>query len=155
MSKYTEIYAPVSGVTKDVTKVEDPVFAQKLVGDGVAIIPSNNIIKAPCTGKLNHVFSTNHAFTILNENNIEILVHLGIDTIELDGKGFKRLVDKNKEFVNVGEPLIEMDLDYIISQDKKTDIIVIISDSDSNYKIKKKINKKISYQDEIFKFFVK
>ncbi len=151
MRKHTIIYAPVPGKTKDVETLNDPVFAQKLVGDGVAISPTHQIIMSPCKGKLNHLFSTNHAFTIVTDNHMEILVHLGIDTIELNGKGFRRIIDKTDCFVDIGEPLIEMDLDYIRANGKETDVIVIITDPESSLKFKKKINKKVDYMDEIFR----
>ncbi|MBI9009183.1 MAG: PTS glucose transporter subunit IIA [Tenericutes bacterium] len=155
MSKYTEIYAPVGGKTKDVTKLSDPVFAQKMVGDGVAIYPNDSIIKAPCNGILNHVFGTNHAFTILTKENIEILVHIGIDTVELDGKGFIRIIEDISKPVTAGQDLIKIDLDYIRSQGKELDVIVIVSDSDSSFKFKKKLNKDLNANDLLFKFLVK
>lgn len=155
MAKFKEIYSPVNGRTKDVTKLTDPVFAQKMVGDGVAIEPTSDIIKAPCDGIINHFFETNHAFTILMEDETEILVHLGIDTVELEGKGFTRLIEDFKKPVTAGQDLVKMDLDYILKSEKETDIIVIVSDSDEQTKFKKKLNKDIHSNDLIFKFKTK
>jgi glucose-specific phosphotransferase system IIA component len=155
MSKYTKIYAPVSGKTKDVTELSDPVFAQKMVGDGVAIQPNDSIIKAPCDGKLNHLFKTNHAFTILTENNFEVLVHLGIDTVELEGKGFERIIKDIDKPIKAGQPLIKMDLKAIKKQGKELDVIIIISDSDSSFKFKKRLNKEVIANDLLFQFLKK
>jgi glucose-specific phosphotransferase system IIA component len=150
--KYNKIYAPVLGHTEDITKSKDPVFAEKLIGDGVILKPLNSLIKSPCKGKINHIFKTNHAFTIIDEYGTEILIHLGIDTVELNGTGFKRIIKDTNQPINIGDPLIEMDLDYISKQDKSTDIIIIISDSDKSYKIKKNINKDLTCQDYVFKY---
>ena len=155
MKKIIKIFAPVEGTTKDITEVSDPVFAQKLVGDGVAINPTGNTICAPCDGILNHVFGTNHAFTIITPNKVEILVHLGIDTIDLKGLGFKRLISAVDIPVKAGEPLIHMDLDIIKENEKETDVMVIISDIEGNYKIKKKLKKQVTSVDEIFKITIK
>ncbi len=152
MRDYTFVYAPVSGKTRDVTELPDPVFAQKLVGDGVAITPSDNIIKSPCDGKLNHFFETNHAFTLTTGNNCEILVHLGIDTVELNGKGFERIIDDVDRVVKAGEPLVKMDFEYIRNQGKEIDIIVILSDSDNEVKMKKRLKKTVQSGDWIFRF---
>ncbi|MFO7969201.1 MAG: PTS sugar transporter subunit IIA [Bacillota bacterium] len=150
--KYEKIYAPVKGFTKDITTCKDQVFAEKIVGDGIVINPANKIIKSPCKGKINQIFKTNHAFTIIDEYGTEILIHLGIDTVELNGSGFKRLISNINQTIDIGEPIIEMDLDYISSKNKSTDIIIIISDSNQNYKIKKVLNKEVDYQDYIFKY---
>lgn len=152
MSKYKEIYAPVNGVSKDITDVNDPVFAQKMVGDGIALIPTDGLIKAPCDGLLNHVFGTNHAFTMLIDDDTEVLIHLGIDTVELEGNGFERIYTDLETPVKAGELLIKMDLDYIKSQDKEIDVLVIISDSDDSFKFKKKIKKNLNSGDLLFKF---
>lgn len=152
MRKYTKIYAPVNGVTIDITEVSDPVFAEKLVGDGVAIKPTSNIISSPCNGVVNHLFPTNHAFTIITEEGTEILLHLGIDTVDLKGEGFKRVIKEDNLKVKIGDPIIEMDLDFILRQGKQTEVMIIISDNAPQYKFKKNLNKEVSISDEIFKF---
>lgn len=150
--KYTKIYAPVKGTTKDITTCKDPAFAEKMVGDGIIIHPQETIIKSPCKGKINHIFKTHHSFTIIDELSTEILIHLGIDTVELAGSGFKKLIENNNQNIDIGEPIIEMDLDFIKSKNKETDIIILISDSNKNYKIKKVLDKQVNYKDMIFKY---
>ena len=151
--KYTNIFAPVAGMVKDITNCSDVVFANKLVGDGVLLKPTHTIILSPCRGKITHLFKTKHAFTIMDEHGTEILIHLGIDTVELDGKGFKQLIPSIDDSFEVGEPLIEMDLDYIRSQGKETDILIIVSTSDKTYKLKKTtLDQSVNEGDIIFKY---
>lgn len=152
MGKKIIIHSPVKGVTKDITKVNDPVFAGKMVGDGIAIEPINNYICAPCNGKIDHMFETNHAFTMITDEKIEVLIHLGIDTVELKGKGFKRLIFDFNKPLKKGDPIIEVDFEYIEEQGKETDVIVIVTDATSKLKIKKNLNKDVNVGDPIFKF---
>lgn len=106
------IYAPVDGKCIDITEVHDATFASKMMGDGVAIVPASNIIKAPCNGTLSTVFHTGHAFGMLADNGAEILIHIGIETVNLNGKGFKALKGEGDK-VKKGEPIVEIDLEEI------------------------------------------
>ena len=81
--------APLSGPLVALQEVPDPVFAQKLVGDGVSIDPVTNRLLAPCDGKITHVHPSHHAVTIMTEAGLELMLHIGIDTVNLKGKGFK------------------------------------------------------------------
>lgn len=110
--KELKLLAPVSGKTISLENVSDPVFAQKLAGDGVAIEPAGNIFVSPADGELAFIFKTNHAFAIKLNNGLEVLVHIGIDTVKLEGNGFKRLVEQGVN-VTAGTPIIEADLDVI------------------------------------------
>jgi glucose-specific phosphotransferase system IIA component len=154
MHKYIKIYAPVDGLVKDVTELSDPVFAQKMVGDGVSITPTSKTIYAPCDGVLKQIFKTNHAFIIQLNNQDALLVHLGIDTIDLEGKGFKRLYKGALDVpIKKGEPLIEMDIDYIKSHKKPTDVIMVITDTQQPIKMKKKLNKKVHSGKCVYKYY--
>jgi len=104
--------APFAGDVTDLKQVPDEAFAQKMVGDGFAITPEENVVKSPCAGEIVQIFSTGHAVGIKTKKGLEVLVHIGIDTIKLDGEGFEKLV-KNGDQVEVGTPLIEIDLEYI------------------------------------------
>lgn len=152
MRKYVQMNSPICGITKDITKVNDPVFSSKMVGDGIAIEPKTNIVVAPCNGTIDHMFATNHAFTIVTKDKAEILIHLGIDTVDLKGEGFKRLFTDLKKPVKIGDPIIEIDLPYLEEQGKITDVIVIVTDANSTLKLKKKLNKTVDTTDEIFKY---
>ena len=104
--------APFAGKVSKLQSVPDDAFAQKMLGDGFAITPEENVVKAPCAGEIVQIFSTGHAVGIKTKKGLEVLIHIGIDTVKLDGEGFKKLV-KNGDKVEVGTPLIEIDLDYI------------------------------------------
>ncbi|ADQ13640.1 PTS sugar transporter subunit IIA [Halanaerobium hydrogeniformans] len=112
--KQKEIYinAPFKGEIIQLQDVADQAFAQKMLGDGFAIIPEENILQSPVSGEIIQIFPTGHALGIKTKNDLEVLVHIGIDTVELAGQGFKKLV-KQGEKVEVGRALIEFDLDYI------------------------------------------
>lgn len=154
MTRKYNLYAPVSGKVVDITQVNDPVFASKTVGDGIAIKPEGNVICAPWDGYIQKIFNTNHAMTIKNKK-LDILLHLGINTVELKGKGFKRLIKDNTKIIKKGDPLIEMDLDYIQSQGKETDIIMLIPNPATNIKIKKYLNKDVTKIDRVLRIKAK
>jgi len=111
------ILSPIDGDVVDLENVPDEVFSAKLAGDGLAIIPRSNTFVAPVAGVLTKIFSTNHAFSIQTKSGLEVLVHIGLDTVELNGEGFKRLVEEG-ETVTVGEPIINADIEFIKSKGK-------------------------------------
>lgn len=121
--------APLSGPLMPITEVPDPVFAQKLVGDGISIDPINDILRAPCDGKVVQLHRACHAITIQAENGLEIMMHIGIDTVGLKGAGFSPKVAIGDQ-VKTGDELIQFDLDFIATKAKSllTQIIVLNSD---------------------------
>lgn len=110
--KNQEILSPVSGKVVDLSQVPDEVFSQKLAGDGVAIEPTSNEIVAPADGVLTLIFNTNHAFALTLKNGVELLIHIGIDTVALNGKGFTRLAEQGTK-VKAGTPIVRVDKDFI------------------------------------------
>ena len=106
------IYAPVKGTCIDITEVDDIGFSSKMMGDGVAIVPIEGIVTAPCDGKISMIFDTGHAFGMEANNGAEILIHIGIDTVNLNGEGFK-ILKKPGQKVNRGEPVIRFDLEKV------------------------------------------
>jgi multiphosphoryl transfer protein len=104
----TELRAPLSGVMVPLENVPDPVFAQKMVGDGVSIDPTSNELLSPLPGKVTQLHSASHAVTITGENGLEVLLHIGLDTVLLRGDGFTPLV-KQGDTVAMGQPLIRFD----------------------------------------------
>ena len=107
-----EILAPISGELVPLEQVPDKVFAEKIVGDGIAIDPTGNQLVAPISGTLAKIFENNHAFSIESPQGIELLVHFGVGTVELGGKGFTRLKDEGSQVI-AGEPVIALDLKVI------------------------------------------
>ncbi|HBC8967827.1 TPA: PTS transporter subunit EIIC [Raoultella ornithinolytica] len=126
------IAALVSPITGDIVALEqvpDEAFASKAVGDGVAVKPTDKTVVAPTAGTVVKIFNTNHAFCLETENGAEIVVHMGIDTVALNGQGFKRLVEEGAE-VQAGQPILEMDLDYLNANARSMISPVVCSNSD-------------------------
>lgn len=124
-----DITSPLTGEAIDISQVSDQVFSQKMLGDGIAIDPTDGNVVSPCNGKVIQVFHTNHAIGIETKEGIEILIHLGLDTVELKGKGFKRLVDEGDK-VKTGDKLIEMDMAYLKENAKSLITPVVITNGD-------------------------
>lgn len=111
-STKNEILAILDGVVKPITESEDPVFAQKMMGDGYLIEPTGNTIVSPVDGVIQVVFPTKHAVGIQSDNGDEIIIHVGLDTVKLDGEGFTTFVEVNDR-VKAGDKLLEVDFDAI------------------------------------------
>lgn len=107
-----ELVAPVSGEVIMLEQVPDEAFASKAVGDGIAIKPTSNIVLSPAAGTIVKIFNTNHAFCLATHTGAEIIVHMGLDTVALNGQGFSRLVDEGVEVV-AGQPILKMELDFL------------------------------------------
>lgn len=123
-----KLYAPVNGTFMSITKVNDNVFSQKLLGDGFAVNPSSNTIYAPTEGVVTATFASMHAIGITSDKGAEILIHIGIDTVKLEGEGFKMKVQKG-DSVKPGDPLIQFD--PVIIKSHKLDPIVIMTVTNS------------------------
>lgn len=123
------LVAPLTGVVVPIDTVPDPVFAQKMVGDGVSIDPISSTLLAPCDGEVALVHASKHAVTIRHESGAEILMHIGLDTVSMQGEGFTarvRLGDR----VLAGDPLIEFDLDMVAREAKSLLTQVVVTNSD-------------------------
>lgn len=125
-----KIVAQQSGKSIPITEVPDPVFSGKVLGDGVGIVPSSGEVLAPVSGTIAQVAHTKHALGIESDDGLEILVHLGIDTVKLDGEGFTCHVEVGQH-VNVGDKLMDMDLDFIQSKGLSTISPCIITNLDA------------------------
>ena len=123
------LVSPITGDVVALEQVPDEAFASKAVGDGIAVKPTSNIVVAPAAGTVVKIFNTNHAFCLETTNGAEIVVHMGIDTVALEGKGFKRLVEEGAD-VKAGEPILEMDLDFLNANARSMISPVVCSNSD-------------------------
>ena len=99
----------------ELSQVPDEIFSQKMAGDGIAIDCTGNVVVAPSNGVLSFIFKTNHAFGMRLDNGIELMVHVGLDTVSLAGQGFQRLAEQGQT-VKVGEPIIKFDRDLILEK---------------------------------------
>ncbi|PHM37995.1 bifunctional maltose and glucose-specific PTS system components IICB [Xenorhabdus mauleonii] len=123
------LIAPMSGELVKLEDVPDEAFSSKLVGEGIAIKPSSNTVFSPISGTVVKVFDTNHAVCIEADNGAEVIVHIGIDTVTLNGRGFERLIEEGVR-VQAGEPILKLDLDYLNVHAKSIISPIVISNID-------------------------
>jgi multiphosphoryl transfer protein len=123
------LFAPLSGYLVAIEQVPDPVFAQKMVGDGISIDPTSQILMAPCEGEVIQLHSAHHAVTLKMPQGLEVLMHIGLDTVELRGKSFTAHV-KLGDRVKTGDRLIEFDADYIALHAKSLLTEIVITNVD-------------------------
>jgi len=120
------LHFPVACQKIDLNQVPDAVFSQRLLGDGVAIVPTGTLICAPCDAEVVQIFPTNHAIGLMTPLGLELLIHIGIDTVELKGEGFKRLATPGQH-IKAGEPIVEVDLEYVKRMGKALETPIIIT----------------------------
>ncbi|MBD3791203.1 MAG: PTS glucose transporter subunit IIA [Campylobacterales bacterium] len=135
--KQREIFAPVDGQVVALEEVEDEVFSQGMAGDGVAIRPVSGLFTAPISGKVSKIFETNHAYSIKSDKDLEVMVHIGLETVALKGRGFERLVQEG-ERVEAGDPVIKADLAYLVEHAKDTITPVLVMEESDVKTIEKK-----------------
>jgi len=123
------LVSPVTGDVVALDQVPDEAFASKAVGDGVAIRPTGKTVVSPAAGTIVKIFNTNHAFCLETVSGAEVVVHMGIDTVTLNGKGFTRLVEEGAT-VTAGQPVLELDLDYLNANARSMISPVVVSNID-------------------------
>ena len=128
MNNKIKINAPVTGKVIPLDKVPDEVFSQKILGDGMAVIPENGNVLSPVNGQVVSVSDSLHAYTLLSEDGLNILVHIGIDTVSLKGEGFKTFV-KPGDKVKTGQLIAEVDLEILAKNNLSSVIPVVLCDS--------------------------
>ena len=134
-SKDEELVAPVNGTMIPLSDVKDDAFSSELLGKGFAMIPADGKVCAPCDGVISAVYETGHAVGITTANGAEILIHIGMDTVSLNGKGFLTKVEVGQA-VKTGELLVDVDLDVIKEAGLDTVIPVVVANSDAYEQIK-------------------
>ena len=127
------IYSPMNGKVIELKEVPDEAFAQKMVGDGCAIEPDRGIICSPIDGQLMNIFPTNHAIIFETIDGLEMIVHFGIDTVKLDGKGFQKLREPGP--IKVGDEIVKYNLDEIKDNVPSTRSPIIINNMEKVEKI--------------------
>ena len=124
-----EVYSVADGQVVALEQVEDPVFAQKMMGDGFAVEPANGNIVSPVTGTVSSIFPTKHALGLVTDSGLEVLVHIGLDTVSLEGKPFTVHVSEGQK-VAAGDLLVTADLDAIREAGRKTSTVVVFTNGD-------------------------
>jgi glucose-specific phosphotransferase system IIA component len=125
-ANWLEIKAPFDGEVVRLDDVPDPVFAQRMVGDGIAVLPTSELLVAPVAGTLTNLFPTGHAAGITTGAGIEVLIHIGMDTVQLKGEGFAKVAQQGQQ-VEVGTPLIRIQLDLLREKAKSIITPVIVT----------------------------
>ena len=127
--------SPVKGTAVPLSEVNDPTFSEGMLGDGAAVIPSEGKIYAPADGEIAMVFGTLHAISLTTEFGAEILIHIGLDTVKMEGEGFTAHVEAGNE-VKKGDLLIEVDLDKVKAAGYDTITPVLVCNTDEFASVK-------------------
>lgn len=125
-----EVHSVADGQVITIENVKDPVFSQKMMGDGFAVEPENGHIVSPVAGKITSIFPTKHALGLVTDNGLEVLVHIGLDTVSLEGKPFEVKVSEGQT-VAAGDLLVEADLDAIHEAGRETTTVVVFTNADA------------------------
>lgn len=133
-STLINVVAPVTGKFLSLDEVPDPVFSSKMVGEGAAVQPelANTIVVSPVKGKVVMLADALHAIGIQDNNGIELLIHIGLDTVDLNGSGFTPFVSVNEE-VELGQPIMKVDVSKIEANGKKSVIPLVVTNNENNH----------------------
>lgn len=124
-----QLVAPLNGKVVPLDEVDDPVFSQRMMGDGVAIEPTDGKVVSPIDGEIVQIFPTNHAVGIKTKSGVEVLVHIGLETVAMEGEGFEGHV-KQGDQVSAGDQLITFDPELVKEKAKSTITPVVITNFD-------------------------
>lgn len=145
----TKVHACTAGQLVPLSDVPDTVFAEGMMGDGLAIVPEDGVFRAPFDGTITLISPTKHAFGMVTKDGIELLVHIGIDTVNLQGEGFEVIIEADTE-VKQGTPIIKADLDFIKSKDIPTITPMIVLSEHALTKNDKKLHNRVDHEVEVF-----
>ncbi len=144
------IYSPLNGEIIPLKEVSDEVFSSGMLGDGIAVEPSDGKLVAPCAGVVGHIFDTQHAINVVSDFGCEILLHIGLDTVKLKGKGFNVKV-KEGQRINKGDLLCEFDREIIKGAGLKTTTPMVITNANEFTKIDARLKCAINAGDSVLK----
>ncbi|WP_299032873.1 beta-glucoside-specific PTS transporter subunit IIABC [uncultured Anaerococcus sp.] len=140
------LYSPCEGTVKNIEDVDDSTFSSKVMGDGLAIKPSKGLLKSPENAEVTAIFDSGHAICLKCDNGMEVLIHIGIDTVNLKGEGFKVLVEQGSK-VKKGDDLIRFDIETINNAGYDDDVIIVVTNSDFYKKFEIEKNRKVNFED--------
>ncbi len=129
------ISSPVNGVAMDLSSAPDEAFAGRMMGDGAAVVPGDRVVCAPEDGEITFIFDTKHAIGFLTDSGVSLLLHIGIDTVKLDGNGFEVLLETGQH-VAKGTPMLKLDLDYLKSNASSMVSPIICTELEDDQKIR-------------------
>jgi PTS system glucose-specific IIA component len=154
--QFEQITSPVNGTVIELANVPDPVFSQKMMGEGVAVQPADGTIVAPLAGEIVQLSETKHAFGIRSEHGIEVLVHIGLETVSLKGEGFEVFVKQGQK-VKKGQPMIQVNLPYIKEHASSDLVIMVVTNSQDDRFILELLNEQTVFagQSDILTVTVK
>ena len=130
-----DVHSVADGQVINIEDVKDPVFSQRMMGDGFAVEPENGKIVSPLAGKVSSIFPTKHALGLVTDNGLEVLVHIGLDTVSLEGKPFDVKVTEGQT-VAAGDLLVEANLDAIREAGRETSTVVVFTNADAIKSVK-------------------
>ena len=129
------ISSPITGMAADLSTAPDEAFAQRMMGDGAVVTPEDPIVRAPEDGEVAFVFDTKHAVGFVTDSGISLLIHVGIDTVKLNGEGFEALVEGGQT-VKKGDPMLKLDLDYLKAHAPSVTSPVLCTELEDNQRIR-------------------
>ena len=143
-----DFYAPMAGKAIPITQVPDPTFAEKMLGNGIAIEPAEGKVYAPCDATVDMMFTTGHAVSLVADCGAEILIHVGLETVSLEGKPFKTHA-ANGDKVKKGQLLIEVDLEAVKAAGLQTVTPIVICNTDDYATFNTIVGKDVTNDDVV------
>jgi PTS system sucrose-specific IIC component len=132
--KETVLYSPMKGEVLPITESEDPAFASKAMGDGIAVNPSEGTVYAPCDGTVTMIFPTKHAVAIQAETGNSFLIHAGIDTVKMEGEGFETFVEAGTK-LKQGDKILTFDMDLVKEKGYSTQTMMMLAEGDGQVEV--------------------
>ena len=146
--------SPMEGEVILLSEVSDPTFAEEMLGTGVAILPERSRVVSPVNGTVAQVFDTGHAVTLVSDEGVEVLIHIGLDTVQLKGEPFTKVVEEGQT-VAIGDVLVEFDENAIIAAGYETVTPVVICNSDDYWQFERASGQLVKEGDKLISFTLK
>lgn len=147
-AKSETVVSPVTGEAEDLSKVNDEVFSQKMMGDGAAVVPSDGTIYAPVDGTITVAYATKHAYGLTSDDGAEVLIHIGLDTVNLKGQHFESFVEQGQK-VKKGDKLGTIDLDAVKKAGYDTTVMIVITNTANYGSVKRLVDGQVNHGDDL------
>ncbi len=143
------VCSPISGLAADLSTAPDEAFAEKMMGDGAVVTPEDPYVRAPEDGEVAFVFDTKHAIGFVTDSGVSLLIHVGIDTVKLNGEGFEALVESGQT-VKKGDPMLKLDLEYLKTHAPSVTSPVLCTELEENQRIRLLADGPVKAGDPLF-----